>query len=132
MVHLDIIAKIAEEKIKEAIERGVFRDLPGKGQPLEMEDLSLVPDELRICYKVLKNAGLLPPELELRKEIATLEALLTTIDDDEVLLRTISTLNEKIMRLNIIEKHSLPLEKKQYYAKSVRKKIGYFPEKSSR
>lgn len=91
--------------------------------PLEMDDLSLVPEELRMCYKVLKNAGLLPPELELRKEIATLELLLETIDDERVLESTISTLNEKIMRLNIIEKRSLPLEKKQYYAKSLRKKL---------
>lgn len=88
-----------------------------------MDDLSLVPEELRMCYKVLKNAGLLPPELELRKEIATLELLLETIDDERVLESTISTLNEKIMRLNIIEKRSLPLEKKQYYAKSLRKKL---------
>ncbi|NIS74400.1 MAG: DUF1992 domain-containing protein [Deltaproteobacteria bacterium] len=120
---MDIIAKIAEEKIKEAIERGFFKDLPGAGMPLEMDDLSLVPEELRMCYKVLKNAGLLPPELELRKEIATLELLLETIDDERVLESTISTLNEKIMRLNIIEKRSLPLEKKQYYAKSLRKKL---------
>jgi hypothetical protein len=91
--------------------------------PLEMDDLSLVPEELRMCYKVLKNAGLLPPELELRKEIATLELLLETIDDERVLESTVSTLNEKIMRLNIIEKRSLPLEKKQYYAKSLRKKL---------
>lgn len=88
-----------------------------------MDDLSLVPEELRMCYKVLKNAGLLPPELELRKEIATLELLLETIDDERVLESTVSTLNEKIMRLNIIEKRSLPLEKKQYYAKSLRKKL---------
>jgi len=88
-----------------------------------MDDLSLVPEELRMCYKVLKNAGLLPPELELRKEIATLELLLETIDDERVLESTISTLNEKIMRLNIIEKRSLPLEKKQYYAKSLRIKF---------
>ncbi|MDH3258199.1 MAG: DUF1992 domain-containing protein [Deltaproteobacteria bacterium] len=114
---------MAEEKIKEAIERGFFRDLPGAGLPLEMDDLSLVPEELRMCYKVLKNAGLLPPELELRKEIATLELLLETIDDERVLESTISTLNEKIMRLNIIEKRSLPLEKKQYYAKSLRIKF---------
>jgi hypothetical protein len=91
--------------------------------PLKIEDLSMVPEELRICYKILKNAGLLPPEVELRKEIATLESLLDTIDDERILESTISMLNEKILQLNILEKNSLPLEKKQHYAKSLRKRL---------
>lgn len=124
---LDIFAKIAEERIREAIERGDFDDLPGKGSPLVIEDLSLVPDELRICYMVLKNAGLLPPELELRKEISTLEAMIGTIDDEKILEDTVSMLNEKILRLNILEKHSLPREKKQHYIAALRRKLGSRP-----
>ena len=67
---------IAERRIQEAIERGDFDNLPLKGQPLPREDLSAVPAELRMCYKVLKNAGYLPEELELRQEILSLETLL--------------------------------------------------------
>ncbi len=92
-----------------------------------IEDLSMVPEELRLCYKVLKNAGLLPPELELRKEIATLEALLTTVDTERDLESTISMLNEKILQLNILEKRSLPLEKKQYYVGALRKRLNIPP-----
>ena len=43
--------------------------LPGKGKPLELEDLSWVPEDLRIGYHVLKNAHVLPPEVELLKDI---------------------------------------------------------------
>ncbi len=41
--------RIAEEKIVEAQKAGTFDNLPGKGKPLELEDLSWVPEELRIA-----------------------------------------------------------------------------------
>src|SRR5262249_45376804 len=56
--------RIAEEKILEAQRAGAFDDLPGKGQPLHLEDLNWVPEDLRLGYMVLKNAHVLPPEAE--------------------------------------------------------------------
>jgi len=67
--------RIAEERILESQRRGDFDDLPGKGQPLRLEDLSWLPEDLRIPYHVLKNAHVLPPEAELLKGIRTLEML---------------------------------------------------------
>ena len=68
--------RIAEERILDAQRAGAFDDLPGKGQPLNLEDLSWVPEDLRIGYHILKNAHVLPPEAELLKDIHTLEDLL--------------------------------------------------------
>jgi hypothetical protein len=74
---MDILAIIAERKIREAIARGELDDLPGKGKPLAMdEDLSWVPEELRNAHNVLKNV---PPEVELRKEIVSLREILGTL-----------------------------------------------------
>jgi hypothetical protein len=67
---------LAEQKIQEAIERGEFDNLPGSGKPLELDDDPLVPEDLRVAYRVLKNAGFLPPEVELRREIESIEHLL--------------------------------------------------------
>ena len=53
----------------QAIEAGEFDNLQGKGQPLNLEDDSHIPPELRMAYKILKNADCLPPELELRQEV---------------------------------------------------------------
>ena len=61
--------------------RGEFDNLPGHGKPLQLEDLSRVPAELRMGYKLLRNAGCLPPELEARKEEARLGALLAATGD---------------------------------------------------
>ena len=58
-----VIQSIAERRIEESMAKGDFDDLPGRGKPLELEDDSHVPPELRMAYKVLRNAGCVPPEL---------------------------------------------------------------------
>ena len=75
--------KIVEERIKEAQSRGEFDDLPGRGAPLAMEDDSHIPEELRLAYKILRNADCLPPELELKKEIRQMEDMLDGIPDEK-------------------------------------------------
>lgn len=60
---------------------GEFDDLPGRGKPLPPDDLSRVPPELRTGFKLLRNAGCLPPELEARKEAARLAGLIAATGD---------------------------------------------------
>ncbi|WP_314523940.1 DUF1992 domain-containing protein [uncultured Lelliottia sp.] len=76
----------AERHILDAQRKGEFRDLPGAGQPLTLDDDTLVPAELRSGYRLLKNAGCLPPELENRKDALALADLLKGIEpgDPEV------------------------------------------------
>ena len=66
--------KIVEEKIREAIERGDFDNLDGMGKPLETEEPTRIAPELRLAYKIMKNADLLPPEIQTLKEIERIEA----------------------------------------------------------
>ena len=61
---------IAEERIAEAIRRGDFDNLPGAGKPLEFDDDLLVPIEIRVANRILKNAGFVPPEVTERTEIS--------------------------------------------------------------
>ena len=55
---------IAERKIAEAIAHGELDNLPGAGQPLDLTDDALVPEELRVAHRILKNAGIAPPEVK--------------------------------------------------------------------
>jgi hypothetical protein len=71
-----LIDWLAEMRIAEAMDRGELRDLPGAGRPLELETDPLVPEELRVAHRLLKNAGYLPPELELLRELRDAEELL--------------------------------------------------------
>jgi hypothetical protein len=114
--------KIAERRIEEAMRQGAFDNLPGKGKPLQLEDFSLVPEDLRLAYKVLKNAGYLPPELELKKEVFGLRELLDRIDDDALRLKKIRELNFKIMKLR--ELLARPVYLEEYEDKLTGKIIG--------
>jgi hypothetical protein len=101
---------IAEEKIREAMARGEFANLPGAGKPLRLEDDSMVPGDLRVAYKILKNAGCVPPELELRKEIITLRSLLRTIEDSEAKRDVVRELNNKLLKMNVLGKRMVNLD----------------------
>ncbi|MFF2089116.1 DUF1992 domain-containing protein [Paenibacillus sp. NPDC058174] len=59
---MDWMSTLVEQRIQEAMARGEFDQLKGKGKPLELEDLSYVPEELRVGFKLLKNAGLVPED----------------------------------------------------------------------
>lgn len=73
---MDILDKLAERHIQAAMERGEFDNLPGAGCPLDLDDDSMVPPELRAGYRLLRNSGYLPPELQLRGEIRSVEDLM--------------------------------------------------------
>lgn len=75
--------QIAEAKIAEAMRDGAFDNLPGAGRPLDLDDDRLVPEELRMAYRILRNAGYVPPEVEARKEAADLRQLLRVTTADE-------------------------------------------------
>lgn len=53
-----VLEVLAEKKIAEAAERGELDDLPGAGRPLALDDDALVPEEMRMANRILKNAGL--------------------------------------------------------------------------
>jgi DnaJ-like protein len=73
--------RIAENRIREAIERGEFDNLPGAGQPLNLEAYFSTPEDLRMAYSVLKNANCRPLEVELLNEIARLQQAVSTAPD---------------------------------------------------
>jgi len=80
---MDFMRRIADDRIRAAQEEGLFDDLPGKGKPLALEDDSSVPEDMRLAFKILKNAGCLPIEMEVRKEIYNVRQLLNAAIDEE-------------------------------------------------
>ena len=61
---MDFWREMARNKIDEAIRSGEWDDLPGKGQPLHLEDDSDVPEHLRLANKVLRDANVTPPWID--------------------------------------------------------------------
>ena len=118
-----LLENIAEERIREAMARGEFANLPGAGKPLHLEDDAIVPEDLRVAYKILKNAGCIPPELELRKEILTLRDLLRTIEDEDLKKDKIQELNYKLLKLNIMTRRTVNLDEFPEYKERILGKI---------
>lgn len=72
----------AERHILDAMAKGEFDNLPGAGSPLVLDDDSGVPQELRVAYRILKNAGYVPAEIQDRKEAVDLQLLLKQVSEN--------------------------------------------------
>jgi hypothetical protein len=114
-----LFQRIAEQRILEAQRTGAFDNLPGKGKPLELADLSWVPEELRIGYHVLKNAHVLPPEAELLKDIHTLEDLLKHIEDEGERRALAKSIQWKMIRLDMLKRRSMDLNSVRTYSRKL-------------
>jgi hypothetical protein len=123
LIPMDVFAKIAEQKIREAMENGEFDNLAGRGKPLDLRDEAWVPEDLRMAYKIMKNAGCLPEELGLRREVLNLRELIDTIDDNKERMRKIRELNFKLLRLNELRKRPIDLETFPEYEEKIYRKM---------
>ena len=89
---MHLLEWLAEQRLEQAARNGVFDDLPGSGKPLDLDDDRLVPEEVRTAYRILKNAGFVPPEIEARKEATVLRTLIASSTDDAARRRAVTRL----------------------------------------
>jgi len=120
---MDFFARIAENRIREAMEAGEFNNLEGQGQPLNLEEDSQVPYELRMAYKILKNADCLPPELALRQEVVQLQDLVAAMPDEAEKLKQMRRLNFLIMKLDMMRPVSPQLMEHELYTPKVLERL---------
>lgn len=120
---LHFMADQAERRIRQAQQEGAFDNLPGEGKPLELEDDSAVPGELRMAYKVLKNAGYLPPELADRKEISTILDLLEHCEEGAEKIRQMQKLDVILMRMQSRRGRSVAITGHDPYYENVVRRV---------
>jgi hypothetical protein len=96
------LAKSVETIIKEAMERGDFNDLKGKGKPLDLNAYFETPEDLRMAYSVLKNAGMVSGEVELLQEIAALKERLAATYEENQRNRIKKIIAEKQLQFNVM------------------------------
>ena len=117
------IERLAEQRILEAQRNGEFDDLAGKGKPLLLEDLSTVPEDLRMAYHLLKNANVLPPDAELLKDIHILEDLLKYVEDEGERKALAKSLQWKLIRLDMLKRRSMGLGTVRNYGRKLVEKF---------
>lgn len=85
-----------EDQIREAMERGDFDNLEGKDKPIDLSDYFRTPEELRAGYRMVRNAGFKPAELELQQEIILLERKRDQLRAENRLVEEIRKIESKI------------------------------------
>ena len=80
---MDAFALLAESKIRAAMARGEFDDLPGRGKPLPPDEFARAPGDMRMGLRLLRNADAVPPELEAHREVARLGNLIAAAGDED-------------------------------------------------
>jgi hypothetical protein len=83
----------------------------------------MIPPDLRMAYKILKNADCLPPELETRKDISNALELLETMEDEQERYRQIQKLNLLISNLNAKRGRNMALEENDDYYRRLVERI---------
>lgn len=120
---MEALRIIAEKRIAQAIEEGSLRTDGWKNKPLPREDDHMVPPELKMAYKILKNSGYMPPELETRKEIYNLEEMISKTEDEQTKLRQLKKLNALIFKLSTQRQGNVNLEGEQDYFRKVVERV---------
>ena len=116
-------AWIAERRIEEAMAKGEFENLPGQGRKIEFEDDSMIPEDLRMAYKILRNAGYVPRELVEEQEIVTATQLLAAATDEQERYKQMQKLNFLVMQANARRRRPVSLEKEQVYYQKVVERV---------
>ncbi len=122
---MDILAKVAEQKILAAIARGELDNLSLQGQPISQEDDHLVPDELRMGYKILKNAGVLPEELQIKQELLQLQDLLDSCQQEEQRQQLHKRLTTRQLQYDLLMEKRRPSAARQQYQPRIQRKLGF-------
>lgn len=118
---MSMFDRIVEQKIQQAIENGEFADNPLAGKPLELKDDSAVPEELRLGFKILKDAGVLPEKLALREDIRNLSALLEACTDDAEVQKLRGSLAGARLKYDLLLERRGVAVPTEYRAKILRK-----------
>ncbi|MBO9367718.1 MAG: DUF1992 domain-containing protein [Chloroflexi bacterium] len=98
---MSALTRIAENRIQEAMERGEFESLEGRGQPLNLEDYFSAPPAWRAAYALMKQAGFLPREVELLQEIASLREQLAAAEGS-LRSQILRKLTDQSLELNLL------------------------------
>ncbi len=96
------LTQIAESKIREAIQKGELKNLPGAGKRIKIDNMLFVPAEDRLAYTILKNAGLAPNEVLLKKEMETLQNSINDCTEMDVKDSLKKRLEQTTIRYRII------------------------------
>jgi hypothetical protein len=127
---MDLLSFIAEQKIAQAMQERDLNSPKWKGKPLPLDDDRFVPDDLKMAYKILKNSGFLPPEVEERKEVKRLEDLIASSEDEHERLKQMKKLSVLLMKIDAQRPSPVNLANQDDYYQKVVERITLHSKKA--
>lgn len=97
-----IFDEIVENRIQEAMRNGEFDNLPSQGKPINLDYWASLPEGIRAGYMVLKNAGFLPEEAQLLKDIDELREQLTFSPNQDAEVKIAKKLEETKIKYSLL------------------------------
>jgi isopenicillin N synthase-like dioxygenase len=104
--------KIVDEIIQDAMARGEFDGLPGAGKPLDLDAYFALPEDQRLAITLLKNAGYVPEEVDLLREIKSLKETLNACADADQRTRLSRELNDRTLKFNLLQEQKQQAKRK--------------------
>ncbi|MGA9997259.1 MAG: DUF1992 domain-containing protein [Pyrinomonadaceae bacterium] len=92
-----------EQMIREAMERGEFDNLKGEGEPVDLNTYFAAPEDWRIGFSLMKNAGVVPEEMELLKEVNAMKQELSVCKDEEERRKLKKRIDETMLKYNLLK-----------------------------
>jgi hypothetical protein len=94
--------RIVEAIIQEAMARGEFENLSGQGKPIDLTEYFNMPEDIRVAQAMLKNADMVPIELELLQEILSLKEMISSSTDELQKAKYRKILEDKQLLFNLL------------------------------
>lgn len=95
------LEKFVENQISQAMARGEFDNLAGKGQPLNLDGYFQTPEHLRVCYSILKSGDFVPQEVQMLQEIASLKAQAVACTDEKQAEKYAKLISDKSLSVRL-------------------------------
>ena len=112
LTHLDIPAalrRLADRRIEDAMREGKFDNLPGAGQPLELEDMP-AEENARLMWwaiRLLKQNDFIPEEIRWHKALDRLREMLNSLIDEKQLPALVDQMNQIVHKINTLGTNAL-------------------------
>ena len=78
---------------------------PGRGKPLNLDAYFATPEDMRISYSVLKNAGVIPEQASLFKERESLRLNLEQSVDENERIRIKRGIEAKVLKMSMMAEY---------------------------
>ena len=121
---IDALTRIAEQRIAKAIEEGTLKTDGWKNKPLPLDDDAFVPADMKMAYKILKNSGYVPPEIETRKEIQKLEDLIAATEDSHQRVKQMKKLDVLMRKIDSQRSRPSSIAHDDEYYRKIVEKVG--------